>query len=197
MDINKRYKDNLKKFVLAQPDIKNRANIDEKRNKEEFKKLGSNLEGIVSLMRSGNVGNNEEAHIEIEKILNDVNSFFRYVMAEQVRFNQKDKEEIRDEISRMRESLNILRTISPAYGKRINSHLKNLDEIKSMTGGIRMGKTEEGEYKEAESVNDDGRSIHSDDYQPSIAYRINHQMTIKRNNNYLPSKLGFNEPESM
>ena len=45
MDINKRYKDNLKKFVLAQPDIKNRANIDEKRNKEEYYKMIEKISG--------------------------------------------------------------------------------------------------------------------------------------------------------
>ena len=51
MNINKRVQENLKNFVLANPDIKNRGNIDEKKNKEEFKKLGSTLESTIQLMQ--------------------------------------------------------------------------------------------------------------------------------------------------
>lgn len=195
--IQRKYNQNLKNFVLANPDVKNRGNIDEKKNKEEFKKLGNNLEGLIELMRMGNNNNNEAAHIEIEKILNDVNSFFRYAMAEKIRFNQKDKDEIRDEITRMRESLNLLKQISPAYGRRINSHLKNLNELTSMTGGINYKGSEMGDYTADSSVALDGRSKYSDDFVPSIAYRINNQSKIARNNNYLSTKLAFNEPEDL
>jgi len=189
-NINRRYQENLKKFVLANPDIKNRGNIDEKKNKEEFKKLGNVLEATVQLMRHHSPQSREEAETRIERIMADIDTFFRYAMQEQVRFNQKDREEVREQMNRIRESLQMLRTISPAYARRVNSHLQTIDEINAKTGGVKMKNSDAGEYE-------DGSALTDQDYIPSLAYRINNQMSLKRNNNYLPTKFQFNEPETL
>lgn len=190
MNINKRVQENLKNFVLANPDIKNRGNIDEKKNKEEFKKLGSTLESTIQLMQHQSPVMREHAEMRIEEIMANIDAFFRYAMQEQVRFNQKDREEIKEQMDRIRESLEMLREISPAYARRVDSHLKTIDEIKAKTGGVKMYTSDAGSYLSGAAVNDE-------EYTPSIAFRINNQMNLKRNNNYLQTKLGFNEPETL
>ena len=187
--INQRIQENLKNFVLANPDIKNRGNIDEKKNKEEFKKLGNSLEATIQLMRHQSPYMREEAEMRIENIMADIDAFFRYAMQEQLRFNQKDREEIKDQMNSLRNSLQMLRQISPAYARRVDSHLKTIDEIKAKSGGIKMAQSDAGEYE-------DGSALTDQDYVPSLAFRINNQMSLKRNNNYLPTKFGFNEPET-
>ena len=187
--INQRIQENLKNFVLANPDIKNRGNIDEKRNKEEFKKLGSYLEGTIQLMRHQSPQMREEAEMRIENIMSNIDAFFRYAMQEQLRFNQKDREEIKAQMDSLRDSLQMLRQISPAYARRVDSHLRTIDEIKAKSGGIKMAHSDAGEYEDGSALTDEG-------YVPSLAFRINNQMSLKRNNNYLPTKLGFNEPET-
>lgn len=188
--INQRYQENLKKFVLANPDLKNRGNIDEKKNKEEFKKLGNSLEATIQLMRHQSPYMREQAEARIETIMADIDTFFRYAMQEQLRFNQKDREEVREQMNRIRESLHQLRTISPAYARRVDSHLKTIDEINAKSGGVKMSGSDAGEYE-------DGASLTDQDYVPSLAFRINNQMNLKRNNNYLPTKFQFNEPETL
>ena len=188
--INQRYQENLKRFVLSNPDIKNRGNIDEKKNKEEFKRLGNSLEAIIHLMQHQSPYMREQAEMKIEEIMSHIDSFFRYAMQEQVRFNQKDREELKEQMDSIRESLQMLREISPAYARRIDSHLRTIDEIKAKSGGVKMAHSDAGEYE-------DGAALTEQDFVPSIAYRINNQMNLKRNNNYLPTKLGFNEPETM
>ena len=188
--INQRYQDNLKKFVLANPDLKNRGNIDEKKNKEEFKKLGNVLEATIQLMNHHSPRMREEAETRIETIMANIDAFFRYAMQEQLRFNQKDREEIKEQMDSIRESLHMLRQISPAYARRVDSHLRTIDEIKAKSGGVKMAHSDAGEYE-------DGAALTDQDYVPSLAFRINNQMTLKRNNNYLPTKFQFNEPETM
>lgn len=189
-NINKRVQENLKKFVLANPDIKNRGNIDEKKNKEEFKKLGNTLEATIYLMQHHSPYVQEQAGYKIEDIMANIDSFFRYAMQEQLRYNQKDREEIKEQMERIRTALNSLRQVSPAYAQRVNAHLKNIDELKALSGGVKMKNSDQGSYLSGASVNDE-------DYVPSLAFRINNQQNLKRNNNYLPTKLVFEEPETM
>ena len=188
--INQRYQDNLKKFVLSNPDLKNRGNIDEKKNKEEFKKLGNVLEATIQLMNHQSPHMREQAEMRIETIMANIDAFFRYAMQEQLRFNQKDREEIKQQMDSIRESLQMLRQISPAYARRVDSHLRTIDEIKAKSGGVKMAQSDAGEYE-------DGAALTDQDYVPSLAFRINNQMSLKRNNNYLPTKFQFNEPETM
>lgn len=187
--INKRVQENLKQFVLANPDIKNRGNIDEKKNKEEFKKLGSYLDGTIQLMRHHSPEAKEVAEVRIEQIMANIDSFFRYAMMDQLRFNQKDREEVKEQMNKLRESLQQLRAISPAYARRVDSHLKTIDEITAKSGGIKMSSSDAGEYE-------DGSALTDEDYVPSLTFRINNQMSLRRNNNYLPTKFQFNEPET-
>ena len=189
-NINQRYQENLKRFVLSNPDLKNRGNIDEKKNKEEFKKLGSTIETIIQLMNHHSPAMREKAEMKIEEIMANVDAFFRHTMQEQLRFNQKDREEIKSQMDSLKESLETLRQISPAYARRIDAHLRTIDELKAKSGGVKMANSDAGEYE-------DGASLTDQDFVPSLAFRINNQMNLKRNNNYLPTKFGFNEPETL
>ena len=188
-DINKRVQQNLRNFVLANPDLKNRGNIDEKKNKEEFKKLGNSLEAIINLMQfSPEI--RKQGEMKIEEIMANIDSFFRHSMQEQLRFNQKDREELREQMNNIRDSLQSLRQISPGYARRVDAHLKTIDQINAKSGGVKLKNSDLGEYKEGSALTDQ-------DYIPSLAFRINNQFQIKRNNNYLSTKLQFNEPETL
>lgn len=189
-NINKRYQENLKRFVLANPDIKNRGNIDEKKNKEEFKKLGSTIEAIAQLMQHQNPQAREQAEMKIEEIMATLDAFFRSTMQEQVRFNQKDREQLKEQMDSVRSALERLREVSPAYSHRINAHLHTIEQIKAKSGGVKMANSDEGDYL-------DGAALTDQDFVPSLAYRINNQFNLKRNNNYLPTKFQFNEPETL
>ena len=190
MDVHQRYRENLKKFVLSNPDLKNRGNIDEKKNKEEFKKLGNSIDAIVQLMRYQSPEAREKAEMKIEEVMGNIDSFFRYAMQEQLRFNQKDREEIKHQMDGIRQSLDTLRQISPNYARRIDDHIRTINEMYSKSGGVRKYSSDEGIYTTGSSINDS-------DYVPSLPFRINNQMYLKRNNNYLPTKFGFNEPDTM
>ena len=189
-NINQIYQQNLKKFVLANPDYKNRGNIDEKKNKIEFNKLGSTLEGLVQLLQHQHPINRENTESKIEVIMANIDAFFRYAMVDQLRFNQKDREEIREQMEKIKDSLNLLSQVSPSYSQRVKAHLKTLDELNSLSGGVRYKQSDQGIY-------DSGASVNDDDYIPSLAFRINNQMNLRRNPNYLPSKFSFNEPETL
>jgi hypothetical protein len=186
MDIKKKIQENYKNFVLSHPDYKNRGNIDEKKNKEEFKKLGSNIESLVFLAQNTFPEKRDKVMAKIEDILAYVNAFFNYSLSDQVRFNQKDREEIVSEISKIREALKLMKQISPAYAQRINAHIKQLNEIKALSGGVKTSYSDKGIYNTGEAVVDD-------DEIGSLQYRINNQMKLNRHPNYLPNKFKFSE----
>lgn len=187
MSSNQRYQDNLKKFVMANPDIKNRANIDEKKNKEEFTKLGKKLEGILNFMGSSQVSK-EDAEMKVEEIMANLDAYMRYNMHDHLRFNQQDREQVKDEMNKIRISLERLRKISPGYSSRIDQHIQTLNELSAMSGGIKLQSSDAGIY-------DDGEAMTDQNYEPSIMFRINNQMKLKRNPNYLPSKMVFNNDD--
>lgn len=186
MNINKQIKDKITTSILTHPDYKHRGNIDEKKNKEEFKQIGNNIDVLLNIMNTQ--GPSPKMELKLEELMANIDAFFRYKMADDIRFNLKNREELKSQMDNIRDSLQKLRLISPNYAHRIDQHLKTINEIKSMSGGVKVPKSEMGFFNTPEAVEDD-------DYIPSINERINKQMNLKRNNNYIGSKLIFNDED--